>query len=151
MSSWGWKEQPRSCSESPLLKTVSARAGCSGLCPLRIWISPRMQTLQSLWANHFSLGFFFWRQGLQPCFLQDTPLRMLIFTVSWSWQPKLLLTFTSLTSSSFFASAGTLLCSTSDTHPHLIYKKSERASTVILSFWQLVIHVNTVEADLPKS
>lgn len=59
MSSWGWKEQPRSCSESPLLKTVSARAGCSGLCPLRIWISPRMQTLQSLWANHFSLGFFF--------------------------------------------------------------------------------------------
>ncbi|KAF4789427.1 hypothetical protein TURU_151383 [Turdus rufiventris] len=45
-----------------------------------------------------------------PTFLQakmklgafpDTPLRILIFTISWSWQPRLPQTFTSL-SSSFF-------------------------------------------------
>lgn len=149
MSGWGWNEPQRSCSKSPLLKTVSAKAGCSGLCWVRFWISPRMQTLQPLWASHFTLGFFFWRRELQPCFLQNTPLRILIFTISWSWQPSYRLTFTSLTSSSFFVSAGTLLYSTSETHPLLISKKGVRASTIILSSWHFIIHVHAV--DLSKS
>jgi len=39
-----------------VLNPESSRAGCSGLHPVRFWISARMGTTQNLWAASFDIG-----------------------------------------------------------------------------------------------
>lgn len=45
----------RLISPALLLKSGSARTGCSQPCPVRFWVSPGMVTPQSLWATSSSV------------------------------------------------------------------------------------------------
>lgn len=52
--------------QTALLWPESPRAGCSWLCPIRFWISSRVETLQSLWITCASLVYK-WTYWISPC------------------------------------------------------------------------------------